>query len=174
MPKSPARTDKAAGEITITREFAVPRAFVWKAWTEPDLLKRWHGPKDFTAPHIRIDLREGGRYHYCMRSPDGEEYWSTGRFLELVEPERMVCTDSFADPAGNVVPASFYGMAGDLPLELRFELDLKESSRGKTRLTLRHLGMPAGGDHDLAVQGWNESLDKLEAVLMEMKASADA
>jgi uncharacterized protein YndB with AHSA1/START domain len=171
MPKSPSRADKAAGEITITREFSVPRALVWKAWTDPDLLKRWHGPKGFTAPFIKNDLREGGRYHYCMRSPEGQDHWSTGTFLELVEPERMVCTDSFADPAGNVVPASFYGMVGDMPLELRFELDLKES-RGRTRLTLRHFGIPVGDDRDLAVQGWNESLGKLEAVLMEMKALA--
>ena len=173
MAKSPSRADKADGEITITREFPAPRALVWKAWTDPDLLRRWYGPKDFTAPSLKIDLREGGSYLYCMRSPEGQDYWSTGRFLELVEPERIVCTDSFADSAGNVVPASHYGMEGDMPLELRVELDFKEA-RGKTRFTLRHFGIPAGRDRDLAEQGWNESLDKLAAVLLEMQALATA
>lgn len=171
MTQSSSPSDKATGEITITREFAAPRELVWKAWTDPDLLARWQGPKSFTAPSIKIDLRVGGNYLYCMRSPEGQDFWSTGRFLEVVEFERIVCTDSFADSAGNVVPASHYGMEGDMPLELRVEVDFKESD-GKTLLTLRHLGMPAGSDRDLAVQGWNESLDKLAGVVKQVKKMA--
>jgi len=171
MAESSNLTDKASGEITITREFAAPRELVWKAWTDPDLLMRWWGPKDFSAPSIKIDLRVGGNYLYCMRSPEGQDYWSTGRFLEVEESARIVCTDSFADSAGNVVPASHYGMEGEMPLELRVELDFKESG-GKTRFILRHLGMPAGRDRDLAVQGWNESLDKLAAVVRQLKKKA--
>lgn len=171
MTESSIPSDKATGEMTTTREFAAPRELVWKAWTDPDLLMRWWGPKSFTAPSISIDLREGGNYLYCMRSPEGQDFWSTGRFLEVVEFERIVCTDSFADSAGNVVPASHYGMEGDMPLELRVEVDFKESD-GKTLLTLRHLGMPAGTDRDLAVQGWNESLDKLAAVVKQAKKKA--
>ena len=171
MAESSNPTDRASGEITIAREFAAPRELVWRAWTDPDLLVRWHGPKNFTAPSIKIDLRVGGNYLYCMRSPEGQDYWSTGRFLEVVEFARIVCTDSFADSAGNVVPASYYGMEGDMPLELRVEVDFKESN-GRTRLILRHFGMPAGSDRDLAVQGWNESLDKLAAVVKQVKKKA--
>ena len=171
MTESSSPSDKATGEITIAREFAAPRELVWRAWTDPDLLVRWHGPKNFTAPSIKIDLRVGGNYLYCMRSPEGQDYWSTARFLEVVEFARIVCTDSFADSAGNVVPASHYGMEGDMPLELRVEGDVKESN-GRTRLILRHFGMPAGSDRDLAVQGWKESLDKLAAVVSEMRKKA--
>ena len=52
-----------------------------------------------------------------MRSPRGEEFWSTGVYREIVPMERIVCTDSFADEKGNIVPASYYGMQGDWPLE---------------------------------------------------------
>ncbi len=100
-------------DIIITRMFDAPREIVWKAWTDPELTKRWWGPKNFTAPVIRIDLRVGGKYLNCMRGPDGKDYWSTGIYREIVPRERLVMTDSFADEKGNVVPASYYGMTGD-------------------------------------------------------------
>jgi uncharacterized protein YndB with AHSA1/START domain len=171
MAESPKPAAEAAGGVTITRTFNAPRALVWRAWTDPDVVKRWWGPKDFTAPVSKVDLRVGGGFLNCMRSPEGKDYWSTGRFLELREPERIVCTDSFADPAGNVVPASYYSMESDMPLELRIELGLTES-RGRTRLRLRHVGISAGPNRELTKQGWNESLDKLEAVLMQLKQMA--
>lgn len=48
--------------ITISRVFDAPREKVWKAWTDPELIKKWWGPKDFTAPRIEIDFRVGGKY----------------------------------------------------------------------------------------------------------------
>jgi uncharacterized protein YndB with AHSA1/START domain len=97
--------------------FDAPRELVWKAWTDPERMQRWWGPKHFTAPVWKIDLRAGGVYLYCMRSPEGQDYWSTGVYREIVDPERIVCTDSFADEKGNPVPASHYGMGEDWPLE---------------------------------------------------------
>jgi uncharacterized protein YndB with AHSA1/START domain len=57
-------------------------------------VKRWWGPKGFTAPVCKIDLRVGSKFLYCMRSPDGKDYWNTGVYREIVEPERIVSTDS--------------------------------------------------------------------------------
>jgi uncharacterized protein YndB with AHSA1/START domain len=104
-------------ELVITRIFDAPRELVWKAWTDPEHVKRWWGPKDFTAPVCKIDLREGGKYLYCMRSPEGQNYWSTGVYREIVAPERIVYAHSFADEKGNVVPATHYSMSVDFPLE---------------------------------------------------------
>jgi uncharacterized protein YndB with AHSA1/START domain len=151
-------------ELVITRVFEAPRELVWKAWTDSERVKRWWGPKDFTAPFCKIDLRVGGVFHYCMRSPEGKDYWNTGMYREIVEPERMVCTDSFADEQGNVVPASHYGMSSDFPLEMLVTVTFEEHG-GKTKLTLRHVGIPSGVDHDGAQHGWNESFDKLAEVL---------
>jgi uncharacterized protein YndB with AHSA1/START domain len=67
---------------------------VWKAWTDPERVKRWWGPKGFTAPVCKIDLRVGGKFLYCMRSPDGKDYWNTDVYRDIVERERIVSTDS--------------------------------------------------------------------------------
>ncbi len=155
-------------ELTITRTFDAPRDLVWKAWTIPDLIMRWWGPKGFTAPVAKIDLRVGGKSLSCMRSPDGRDFWSTGTYREIVPPERIVTTDSFADEKGNIVPASKYGMTGDWPLELLVTVTF-ETQRNKTKFTLRHEGMPPGEMMEMAKAGWNESFDKLDAVLAEEK-----
>lgn len=151
-------------ELVITRFFDAQRELVWKAWTKSEHLMQWWGPKYFTAPVIKIDFRVGGKYLWCMRSPEGEEYWSTGIYREIVEQEKLVTTDSFSDAQGNVVPASYYGMSGDWPLELLVTVIFEEND-GKTKITLRHEGIPAGESRDSAKAGWNESLDKLSEYL---------
>jgi uncharacterized protein YndB with AHSA1/START domain len=151
-------------EVIITRVFDAPRERVWRAWTEPEQAMRWWGPKGFTAPAGRIDLRVGGAYLLCMRSPEGQDFWSTGTYREIVPLEKIVCTDSFADAEGNLVPASYYGMQGDFPMELRVTVTFQDRGSG-TAMTLRHEGFPPGPMVDLTAAGWNESFDKLaEAV----------
>ncbi|HOB59449.1 MAG TPA: SRPBCC domain-containing protein [Methanoregulaceae archaeon] len=154
---------KSAG-LSITRVFDAPVDLVWKAWTDPGYVKRWWGPKDFTAPFIMIDFRVGGTSLLCMRSPDGQEFWSTGIYREIVPEKRIVTTDSFSDEKGAIVPASFYGMTGVWPLELLVTLTFEEKN-GKTTFTLVHEGMPPGEPSEQAKAGWNESLDKLETLL---------
>lgn len=151
-------------ELVITRVFDAPRELVWKAWTDQQQLTRWWGPRDFTAPSCTIDLRVGGKYLFCMRSPDGQDYWSTGTYREIVPPARLVCTDSFADAQGNVVPASHYGMRDDMPLEMLVTVTLIENA-GRTTMTLRHVGVPAGEMSEMTGQGWNQSFDKLAVSL---------
>lgn len=155
---------RGGSELVITRILEAPREHVWKAWTDPETFMRWWGPKGFTAPVCTIDLRPGGKYLNCMRSPDGKDYWSTGVYREVMEPERIVATDSFADEHGDVVPATHYGMSSDLPLEMLLIVTFEEQE-GKTKLTLKHIGLPPGEDQDGARSGWNESLDKLADLL---------
>jgi uncharacterized protein YndB with AHSA1/START domain len=158
-PGSRPGVEPAEQELVIERIFDAPRELVFKAWTEPDRMMRWWGPKGFTTPFCKIDLRVGGTFLYCMRSPEGKDYWNTGIYREIVEPDRLVCTDSFADEQGNVVPASHYGMPGDWPLEMLATVTFEEYE-GKTKMTLRHVGLPSTMEQD-ASTGWNESFDKL-------------
>ena len=68
MPKD------AVGNIermVVTRVIDAPREIVWKAYTQPEYVQQWWGPKDFTSPSCRSDFRVGGTFLYCMRSPDG-------------------------------------------------------------------------------------------------------
>jgi len=153
-------------EITITRIFDAPRELVWKAWTEPERFMRWLGPKGYTAPVCKVDLRVGGKYLYCMRSPEGQDFWGTGVYREIVPLERIVYTDSFADAEGNLVPPTHYGFAADFPSELLVIVTF-EDYEGKTKLTLKHAGLPAGEVSQQTVVGWNESFDKLADILTQ-------
>ena len=152
-------------EIVITRVFEAPRAPVFKAWTEPERVMRWWGPNGFSAPSCKIDLRPGGIFHTCMRSPEGQDFWSKGVYCEVVVPERIVCTDSFADADGNVVEPSHYGMSPTWPREALVTLTFAEHE-GRTTLTLRHaVGTATVSEAEMCQQGWSESLDKLAAYL---------
>lgn len=160
-------TKSSSDELVITRVLDAPREVVWKAWTDSETLKRWWGPKGFTTPHHEMDFRVGGKYLNCMRGPSGsdfdKDFWSTGVYREIVPMERIVCTDSFADAEGNVVPATHYGMS-NMPLEMLVTVTFEDEG-GRTRMTMRHAGIPAGEDRDGANQGWSESFDKLEELL---------
>jgi uncharacterized protein YndB with AHSA1/START domain len=156
--------------MVITRTFDAPRELVWQAWTDPQLFMRWWGPSAFTCPVCRMDVRVGGKYLWCMRSPEGQEFWTAGEFREVVAPERLVYTDNFADEHGNPVPASHYGMSDDFPMETVVTVTLAEQG-GKTVMTLAHAGMPQGPESEGASAGWNESFDKLAKALAEESAS---
>ncbi|HSB66314.1 MAG TPA: SRPBCC domain-containing protein [Anaerolineales bacterium] len=154
--------------LKITRIINAPRNLVWQRWTRPNDYLCWTGPKDYSGCDSKIDLRVGGKYLTCMESPDGQKIWSTGVYKEIIEPNRFVCTDSFADEHGNIVPASYYGMQGEFPLELEVEVTLEDMD-GKTLMTLEHCGLPDGDILEQTKQGWNESFDKLEECITESR-----
>lgn len=147
------------GELVITRVFDAPRELVWESWTNPERFMLWWGPEGFTSPACEIDFRVGGKYLACMRAPEGQDYWSTGVYREIVPMRKIVYTDSFSDAEGNVVPASYYGMEGDWPTELIVTVTLEEG-HGKTKMTLRHDGIPPDTMSDCEA-GWSGSFDKL-------------
>lgn len=153
----------ATQTLTFTRELNAPRDLVWKAWTEPERVRQWWGPRTFASPVCKIDFRVGGTFLFCMRAPDGIEIWNTGVYREIVDQKRIVFTNCFADPEGNVVPATYYGMSPDIDLAM-LNTVLFEDVGGKTRLTVSHAGLP-GSELDGARVGWNESIDKLAEYL---------
>ena len=153
-------TKTALQELVIERIFDAPRERVWKAWTDPAQMLRWWGPEKFTAPVIKIDFRVGGKSLSCMRSPEGQDYWSTGTYREIVPLQKIVTTDSFADEKGNVVGADYYGMSPDFPRELLVTVTFEDLG-GKTKQTLRHAGFPPGEHLENARSGWSTSFDKL-------------
>jgi uncharacterized protein YndB with AHSA1/START domain len=152
------------GCITITRIFDAPREKIWAQWTEPMQYKCWWGPKDFTSPYANLEVRRGGKFLVSMQAPDGKQFWDTGKYEEVIENQRLVYTDTFADEKGNVVPASYYGMGSDKPLDMEVEVTLEDIG-GKTRMILEQCGLPEGDLLDNARQGWNQSLDKLAGCL---------
>jgi len=142
---------------------------VWRAWTDAKYVSRWWGPKDFTAPFCEIDFRVGGRFHYCMRSPDGKEYWNVGEYREITAPKKIVSVMYFSDKDGNKLKPSHYGFSDDFPEEMLDVMIFEEIGGAKTKLTLQR-------NHTLALakrygedQGWNQSLDKFAKVLASQR-----
>jgi uncharacterized protein YndB with AHSA1/START domain len=87
-------------DIVFTRNFNAPRTKVWRALTEPELLKKWLGTfHDWTMPVCEVDLRVGGKYRYEWRNgANGTTMGMGGKFLEITAPERLVATELFDDP----------------------------------------------------------------------------
>jgi uncharacterized protein YndB with AHSA1/START domain len=82
-------------EILVTREFEAPRHLVFKAWTTPELVKRWWTARRGEATVAEIDLRVGGRWRYAMVMPDGTEIAFHGEYKEVVPDDRIVSTEVF-------------------------------------------------------------------------------
>jgi uncharacterized protein YndB with AHSA1/START domain len=82
-------------ELVLTRLIDAPRAKVFRAWTDPELLKQWFAPHPYTTPVAEVDVRPGGANFFVMRSPDGKDLPNRGVYLEVVENERLVFTDAY-------------------------------------------------------------------------------
>ncbi|HEX2315144.1 MAG TPA: SRPBCC family protein [Thermomonospora sp.] len=85
-------------QILITREFDAPRHLVYRAWTTPDLVRRWWAGKRGTMTGVEIDLRVGGRWRYVMTVNDGAELVFHGEFRDIVPDERIVTTEMLQMP----------------------------------------------------------------------------
>jgi len=147
--------------VKVKRRFSAPREKVWDAWTNREQLKKWWGPKDFSAPEATSDFREGGSYLYCVQAPTGQKFYNAGLFIEIDPPRFLMFTGSFADEYGNIVPGSAYGMDGHDQGSQTVEFEAVE---GGTRLTLRQKGL---GHKERTEESrlWNQSFDKLAVVL---------
>ncbi|RNC85204.1 MAG: hypothetical protein ED557_00040 [Balneola sp.] len=147
--------------IIITRVFDAPVDLFYKVWTEPEHIAKWWGPEGFDTRVEEYDFQVGGRSKFVMTGPDGTEYPVTGRFIEIVENEKVVSTDEFGE--------EYKEMAKKMGVEIP-QIDtitaLFEEVEGKTKLTLT-MTYPSQHDRDLhknmhVVEGWNSSFDCLD------------
>ena len=139
-------------EIQMTRVFDAPRHLVFDAFSEPELLKRWFGPRGWSLVVCEVDLRVGGGFRFVLRGPDGKDMGMRGVYREIVRPERSVHMESFDDFPGEAQVTSVF-----------VEKD------GKTTLTVTVL-YPSQEVRDAVVQsgmehGAAESYDRLAELL---------
>jgi uncharacterized protein YndB with AHSA1/START domain len=95
MSANPAPAPIEQRELILTRILDVPREKLFRAWTEPELLKPWFAPKPWTTSKAELDLRPGGSSLIVMRSPEGQEFPNRGVYLEVVKNQKLVFTDAF-------------------------------------------------------------------------------
>lgn len=151
--------------IEITRTFRAPVERVWRAWSQPELIKQWWGPEEFTCPEAKIDFKVGGKYLLAMKSADGDIVWGSGEYKDIIPFQKIVCTDSFSDAYGKIISPQEAGMPGQWEgdtflITLEFEMGHDD----ETVLKLKHEGLPSEMHKD-CMEGWNSSFNKLRRLV---------
>jgi uncharacterized protein YndB with AHSA1/START domain len=147
-------------ELVLTRLIDAPREKLYRAWTDPELLKKWFAPAPWTTPIVELDVRPGGASLVVMRGPDGNEFPNRGVYLDVVENQRLVFTDA-------------YGEAWQ-PSQKPFMTVIVtfEEEDGKTRYTarVRHWTVADRETHEEMGfhQGWGQCADQLTALVAKL------
>jgi len=146
--------------LVIVRTFPAPRGVVFKAWSSADHIQRWFSPEHYTVPEAEIDFRTGGVFVFCMRSPEGQDHWSRGRYDEVSPPDRLAFTVAVGAAASPEVTA--------------FTTVTFEDDGAGTRITVRQrydIHDPAFAAAVAgAPEGWRTTLDKLAREVVRIQA----
>lgn len=147
-------------ELILTRVINAPPEKVYRAWTEPDLIKQWFAPLPWTTPFAEIDNRPGGSNMIVMRSPEGKDFPNSGVYLEVVKNDRLVFTDAYTQAW---IPSEKPFMTVILTFE---------DVSGKTRYTARvlHWTVADREQHEKMGfhEGWGKCTDQLEALMAKL------
>jgi uncharacterized protein YndB with AHSA1/START domain len=150
--------------LRLSRVFHARPETVFKAWSSADHVKRWFAPETFTVPDAKVQMRAGGPFELCMRSPAGEEHWLRGIFVEVVPHTRLVIDMQVADITGKPLfraytEVEFSEALGGTRLDVVQTYTLIDPMKG---------WMVAG-----APKGWGSTLDKLEKEVVRMQGGAE-
>lgn len=148
-------------EITIARKYKAPRDRVFRCWTEPEHVRNWMCPAEFTVIESMVDLRIGGKWRTGMRSPEGAEYFMHGTYQEIIRPERLVFTHTWEDntqpghvPGHETLVTLTFDQFDDTTMMV-FHVENLESVEGREG---QRRGWGQAFDHiDLLLQNWVEN-----------------
>ena len=144
-------------EIVLTRVFDAPRSLVFDAFTKPELLKRWFGPRGWSLVVCEVDFKVGGGFRFVLRGPDGKQMGMRGVYREITPPERSVHMESFDDyPGESQVTAVFVEQGGKTTLAATVLYPSRE---------VRDAVIKSGMEHGAA-----ETYDKLAELLPSLQA----
>lgn len=148
-------------ELVLSRIINAPREKVYRAWTEPELLKQWFAPLPYTTPVAELDVRPGGSCLVVMRDPQGNDMSNPGIYLEVVKNERLVFTDAYTkawEPS-------------DKPFMTAI-ITFEDAGGGKTKYTatVRHWSVADREAHEKMGfhEGWGICTDQLEALAAKL------
>ena len=158
-------TGNQTERMVVTRVFDAPRALVWKAWTDPNYVMQWWGPQGFTSPVCKMDFRVGGKFLYCMRAPDGQEFWNCGEYHEIILHEKIVSSMYFSDPEGNRVEPVHYGIEHEAIEGAHDVILFEDLGNGQTKITFIGNETMENATKSGQVEGMNQILDKAAAVV---------
>lgn len=144
--------------LIITRNFHASRERVWRAWTQPDAIVRWHGPQFYRAAEFSGDVRVGGAWRACLKSDDVEnvDLWQSGRYLVVDPPERLEFTFAWETPDHEDGPG----------VQTHVVVRLEALANGGTRMHFRQTGFLSERSAMSHSAGWNGTFDRLEEFLL--------
>jgi uncharacterized protein YndB with AHSA1/START domain len=134
-------------ELVVSRVIDAPRDLVFQAWTDPEQIARWWGPKGFVTVEHDMDIRPGGAYWFVMRSPEGTDHRKRGVYRDIVPPERIAFTFAWVAADGTLGHETLVTVTFDAIGE-------------KTRLTLRQGVFESVAWRDDHVGGWTSCLER--------------
>lgn len=151
-------------DLVLERVVDVPANLVWKAWTEPEHVKKWFTPAPWKTVDCEIDLRPGGMFQVVMRSPDGQEFPNLGCYLEIVPNRRLAWTNALMP---GFRPAASVGGEEHAPFRFTAIIELEaQGARTKYTATVIHGDEESRSKHEQMGfhQGWSAALDQLIAL----------
>jgi len=152
-------------DLVVKRIIDVPVELAWKAWTDPEYVKLWWGPKDYISPTCEIDLRVGGKFIFCMRAPveqGGQDMYTSGFYKKIVPMERLEFTQGMSDKDGNLIDPAQIGMP-DFPKEIPTEI-VFAAKGNMTEMTITQHDLTVGDGGKMfvyALAGMHQSIDKM-------------
>lgn len=145
-------------EVVITRVFAVPARFLFEAWSKPEHMRKWYGPKGWPLTLCEMDFREGGRLRFQMTGPGGKQNTPFGgEYLEIVPNRKIVYDNGFEMPGAEkmIVTVTFDEKGGETVLTIH-------TLFASVAMRNEHVG---GGFE----RGYGSALDQLADVVAEMR-----
>ncbi|MBS1729728.1 MAG: SRPBCC domain-containing protein [Bacteroidetes bacterium] len=155
-------------QIEVTRMFNAPVEKVWKLWTDPELVKRWWGPKHYTSPVAKLDFRIGGKSIVSMLAPvemGGQEHYSVWEYVKIIPLQMIEYIHSLSDESGNKIDPTTVGMPADFPRDVRTVVSFKKSGEEKTEMTITEYA-DFGSISHFAKIGLEQVIDKMVCIFM--------
>jgi uncharacterized protein YndB with AHSA1/START domain len=142
--------------LTLTRDYEADRTKLFRAWTDPEMLKQWFGPPGVLTLDAHVDLRVGGEYRLTLQEPGGATIVHGGVYQTIDPPDKLVFTWVLEDQGCE----GSEGLFAETIVSLSFEAH----GRG-TRLVLTHAFLPTEASRAAHAEGWEGSLDRLQETL---------
>lgn len=161
-------TESTHRNVVCTRVFNAPVERVWKAWSEPESVMQWWGPRGFTCPIAQMDFREGGTSLLCMRAPQeygGGDMYNTWTYHKIDPHSRIEFVLHFTDRHGTKLDPSQTGHPPGVPQEVRHVITFKPVGENQTEMTVTEYGYTSDEAHDLSKAGMEQCLDKMSEML---------
>ena len=159
-------------DLALERLFDAPRELVWRAWTDPEHVKKWWAPRPYQTPEVEIDLRPGGRFFTHMTGPDGHDFSGTGCFLEVVDGEKLVWTSALGEGwrPNDLGPAD----CGGFPFTAIVSFEDAGDGRTRYRVVAMHSNVADSEKHaEMGFHaGWGTCADQLGEVAASLEPSA--